>query len=294
MFEMATAADNFGIALSDSEFREFRDIVKQTTGINLSDTKKALVISRLARRLRELNIQTFITYIHRLRKDTNELLFMINRITTNLTRFYREKGQFDILRHTVLPEILEEKKKSLIHRERTNGPEQKLRIWSAGCSSGEEVYTILFETLEYFGGRLPAGLDLKILGSDIDTNVLEKARTGEYTAEEMNGVDAHILARYFRSGAGGGFRVRDHIRPYVSFSRLNLVYDAFQFKNPIDIIFCRNVVIYFNRETKSEVYHKFYQVLSHPGYLFSGHSENLFPYADMFSFVKKSVYKKIE
>lgn len=284
MYRWTWAMNNVEINLSDDEFREFRDIVNKTTGISLADSKKALVISRLARRLSELNIQSFIKYIHRLRGDSEELLFMVNRITTNLTRFYREKGQFVVLKEKILPHIMGAKREK---------KEKFLRIWSAGCSTGEEVYTILFELLDYFGGRIPAGLDCKILGSDIDTNVLKKAKSGRYTQEEVNGLDKNILERYFKRTIDGQYQVDERFRKYVLFTKLNLVYDEYVFNKAIDIIFCRNVVIYFSRDTKNQVYQKFYGVLNEPGYFFSGHSENLFPFSDKYKFVGKSVYKKV-
>lgn len=272
------------LTLSDNEFSQIRDIVRNATGISLADSKKALVISRLARRLSELKIHSFLTYIKRLRADANEVLFMINRITTNLTRFYRESGQFAVLREVILPEIMKSK------RERG---EDSLRIWSAGCSTGEEVYTILFELFAYFKGTPPLTPVLKIMGSDIDTNVLRKAASGEYTVEELKGLDEDMKSHYFHHVSGDLFQVKDRFRKYTMFTKLNLVHDAFKFKNKIDVIFCRNVVIYFDQESKQKVYEKFHSVMNDPGFLFSGHSENLFRYSNLFKFLKKGVYKKV-
>ncbi|MCP4216964.1 MAG: protein-glutamate O-methyltransferase CheR, partial [bacterium] len=214
------------VTLSDGEFKQMREIVYGATGISLSDSKKALIVSRLARRLRELQIHSFMKYIDRLRSDTNEVLLMINRITTNLTRFYREKKQFDVLKEKVLPEILQTAK---------SGERKRIRIWSAGCSTGEEVYTILFEMMDFFSRRVPATVDLKILGSDIDTNVLKKARNGCYTAEEVKGVTPSILETYFDALSDVEYKVKQRFRQYVLFSKNNLVYEPFTFKNKIDI-----------------------------------------------------------
>ncbi len=276
--------NNVGIKISDKEFREIRDIVWKTTGISLADTKKALVISRLARRLRELELGSFLGYITRLKSDTDELAFFTNRITTNLTRFYREMGQFHILKKDFFPDIL---------RAKGRKKDKKLRVWSAGCSSGEEVYTILLEILDYFDGRIPALLDLRILGSDIDTTMLKKAAAGLYDAEGLKDVPPPVLHRYFETETDNRFRVKESLKKYVTFSRINLVYDVFDFPEPFDIIFCRNVVIYFDKETKKKVYDKFYACLNEPGYFCSGHSENLLQYSHMFKLIGKSVYKKI-
>lgn len=270
--------------LSDTEFRAVREIVWKTTGISLADSKKALVISRLARRLRELGCPTFFKYIQRLKTDSDEVLFLVNRITTNLTRFYREKGQFIPLKEKILPEILT----AAVKKGKKN-----LRIWSAGCSTGEEVYTILFEILDYFKGVIPRALDVKILGTDIDTNVLKKANSGRYNNTELKGVEERAVVKYFNRVEEDRFEIKPQLKKYVVFSKLNLVYDDFKFKNKLDAIFCRNVVIYFNKETKEKVYQKFYSALDDPGYFFSGHSENLFQYPHMFKFVGKSVYKKV-
>ncbi len=270
--------------MSESEFRQIRDIVFSTTGISLADSKKALVISRLARRLAELKFNNYIKYIQRLKSDTNEIFYMINRITTNLTRFYREDFQFPILKEQALPSLLSKAKR---------GGKKTLRVWSAGCSTGEEVYTVLFEILDFFKGSIPSSIDFKILGSDIDTNVLSKAKRARYSESEIKGLSPRILSTYFDRASQTDYIVKDAFRKYVTFSRNNLVYDEFNFKSKIDIIFCRNVVIYFNTETKQKVYEKFYAVLNEPGYFFSGHSENLFKYSRMFKFIGKSVYKKV-
>jgi chemotaxis protein methyltransferase CheR len=208
------------LTLSDLEFRQIKDIVWKTTGISLSDNKKALVISRLARRLTELNMQSFYKYINRLRSDTDELLFMINCITTNLTRFYREKGQFAFLKNTVLPEILEAGKRK---------QEKTLRLWSAGCSTGEEVYTLLFEIMAYFKGRIPPTLDVKIVGSDIDTGALQKAAAGLYSEEEVKGLQETEIANYFDRVSEDQLTIKNHLKKYVTFLKMNLVYDAFIF-----------------------------------------------------------------
>ncbi|MCP5047628.1 MAG: protein-glutamate O-methyltransferase CheR [bacterium] len=272
------------LQLSEREFRAIRTIVYDTTGINLSDSKRALIVSRLSRRLRQLSFDSFQPYISLLESDTDEVLLMINRITTNLTKFYREDSQFKVLKDTILPSVLENKKRS---------GDNALRIWSAGCSTGEEVYTILFEISNAFDGRIPATLDMKILGSDIDTNVLKKASSGTYSGEEVTNVKHKTLEIYFDKLSANQYRIKRQWRQYVLFKRINLVYDNFKFKRKVDIIFCRNVVIYFDNHTREKLYNKFHAVLNEPGFFFSGHSENLFKYNKVFKLVEKSIYKKV-
>ncbi len=270
--------------LSDKEFNEIKKIVFNLTGITLSDTKKALVISRLSKRLRKLNINSFSEYLSFLKDNREEIFLVINSITTNHTMFYRERNQFETLKKKILPELLKYKK--VLNN-------NKLRIWSSACSSGEEVYTILFELFEYFNGKIPSNLDLKVLGSDIDTNVLKKARTGIYTADELKGIELSILKKYFDKIDDKAYAVKKRIKEYAIFSKINLVYDDFKFKNPIDILFCRNVTIYFSTETKSRIYEKFHEVMNNPSYYFSGHAESLFNYSHLFKFMEKSIYKKV-
>jgi len=272
------------LKISDHEFKRIRSIVYQTAGINLTESKRALIVSRFARRLRQLQMESFKPYIRLLESDADEMLLMINRITTNLTRFYREDTQFSVLKERILPQIMQYKKK---HNN------CKLRIWSAGCSTGEEVYTILFEVLDAFHGRIPTPVDLKILGSDIDTNVLKKAGSGVYSREELLGVSSGTIENFFDRFGSEEFRIKDRWRQYVGFKKINLVYDPFTFKNLIDIIFCRNVVIYFDKSTQKGLYEKFFSALNEPGFFFSGHSENLFKYSHAFKFVEKSIYKKV-
>jgi len=272
------------LILSDHDFNRIRQIVHQVTGIHLVDSKRALIVSRLYKRLRNLSFSTFKPYIARLETDPEEMFFLINRITTNITKFYRENNQFQLLRERILPGLMEEKRKK---------KQPTLRVWSAGCSTGEEVYTVLFEVVNYFKGNIPASLDVKILGSDIDTNVLTKARSGEYSVEEVKDVSQRVLGKFFSKTPDSQYIIKDQWKSYVGFRRINLVYDPFEFKHKIDIIFCRNVVIYFDRETKNIVYEKFHNVLNDPGYFFSGHSENLFKYNSLFTFIGKSIYQKV-
>jgi len=268
--------------LNKKDFNRIRDIVFKNTGISLSDAKGPLIVSRLSKRLIRMGIPDFTTYVELLEEKDVEVLELINRITTNLTYFYREADQFKILQETILENILSAKKNKNI-----------LRIWSAACSTGAEVYTILFEMLEYFKGIVPSNMDLKILGSDIDTTVLNKAKSGAYTKEELNKLNPEKVNKYFNRIDEDLFVIKEELKKFVGFRKINLVYDEFKFKQKIDIIFCRNVAIYFDDETKDKLYKKFYNVISDEGYIFSGQSENLFKWNDKFKFIKKSIYKRI-
>lgn len=272
------------LTIRDEEFEWVRQRVYKLAGIHLVDSKKAMVVTRLSRRLVELGIHTFAEYITYLERDDDEVLHMINSITTNITRFYREERQFEVMKEKILPELLQ-------HKRQQSQP--RLRIWSAGCSSGEEVYTVLMETMVYLREHPFPALDVKVLGSDIDTTVLQKARSGLYNEEEMLGVGEERRKEFFEVNPDGLWKFRDMYRRHTVFHKINLVYDNFAFKNPIDIIYCRNVVIYFDNETKNKVYRKFHGVLGNPGYFFSGHSENLFKQKGLFRFLEKSIYEKI-
>jgi chemotaxis protein methyltransferase CheR len=280
------------LKLADAEFQQLRNFVYQSTGISLAESKRALIVSRLFRRLMQLNFRSFTSYVHLLKSDPREVDFMINRITTNHTKFYREPHQFEVLKRRILPTVWENKKKR---------KENTIRIWSAGCSSGEEVYTILFEVFEALNipfqskyNRFSIPFHLEILGSDIDTGALNKAVSGQYSDIEIKEVKKSIVSKYFDRVSPNEYQVKEILKKYVIFKRINLVNDTFRFQQKVDIIFCRNVVIYFNEETRQKVYNKFHGVMDSPGFFFSGHSENLFKYHHIFKFIEKSIYKKVE
>ena len=215
------------------------------------------------------------------KKNYNEeIISLINCITTNKTEFFREKYHFQFLNDIVFPQFEKEKLK-------------KVRIWSAGCSTGEEPYTIAINLLEYFSGKCP--FDVKILATDIDTNVLLKGKDGIYSQNPIEEIDANILKNYFYKGTGansGLFKVKDSLKNLVSFRRLNLLNDIYPMKGKFHMIFCRNVVIYFDRESQKKLFDHFYKYLDDDGYLFVGHSEALTYLSDYFVSVGRSIYKK--
>ena len=257
------------LGISDDDFDAFRALIYEASGISLSDGKRALVCSRLSKRLRQLGLVTYSDYYDYLQsQDPNgaELQEMINCITTNKTEFFREAHHFQFLRQKLFPQWQERAKL-------TGG--RRLRIWSAACSTGEEPYTIAMTLAEHF--RNLAAWDAKILASDIDTEVLARARSGIYAAERMDGITAEMLPRYFLRGMGahaGKFRVRPEVQRLVTFRQINFVEEVWPIRAKFDAIFCRNALIYFNRESQKKIVNRLIDHLAPGGHLFLGHSEN--------------------
>lgn len=271
----------FALELRDREFGFFREVIYRECGIKLTEMKKALMQARLMKRLRELNMRDYSEYRdYVIENYSSEIVNLINCITTNKTDFFRESNHFDFMHNVVLPEFEKLGKKSL-------------RIWSAGCSTGEEPYTIAITLFEYFRDRrMP---DIKILATDIDTQVIEKGRNGVYKADIIDVIEPEIAKRYFLKGKGdneGFFRIKEFVRDIVYFRRLNLLDETFPMKRMFDIILCRNVIIYFDRESQKKLFANFYRHLHDDGYLFVGHSETLTGITDKFNFVKNTIYKK--
>jgi chemotaxis protein methyltransferase CheR len=272
--------------ISDQEFRAFRELIFQEAGISLSDAKRALVCSRLSKRLRHFGFKTFSQYYEYLMSsdpDGEERLQMINCITTNKTDFFREAHHFDFLRQFFFPQV----------RERGLwGLPKRLRIWSAGCSSGEEPYSIGITAREFFAS-LP-GWDVKILASDIDTEMLRTAEQGIYHAERLASVPAELMRRHFLRGRGewkGYYRVRSELRELVTFRRINFAEESWPIHTRFDLIFCRNVIIYFNRETQRRLFERLAKYLHPYGCLMVGHSESLQWLSDMFVPMSGTIYR---
>jgi chemotaxis protein methyltransferase CheR len=265
---------------TDRDFKFIRELVLESTGIVLSDIKRDMVYGRLSRRIRKLGLEKFSDYCALLKdEDQNELREFTNAITTNLTSFFRESHHFEFLRHQLIPRLLREK------------AERKLRIWSAGCSTGEEPYSIAMTVKE----ALPdsAGWDVKILATDLDTNVLDHGREGIYGIDRVAGLPRSQLGRWFRRGKGaneGMVRVSEELRQIISFKQLNLI-GEWPMKSPFDIIFCRNVVIYFDKDTQRRLFDRYSRLLVKHGHLFLGHSETMFKMSNSFRLVGKTVYE---
>jgi chemotaxis protein methyltransferase CheR len=271
--------------LSDIDFRRFSALVYKKCGIHLRKGKKELVRARLGKRLREIGFEDFKAYYRFLSQDEsgNELVKMLDAISTNLTNFFREERHFDFLENDIFPNYL---------ADRVAGGRRRRLFWSAGCSSGEEPYSLAMCLLEYFGGG--AGHKIKVLATDISTKVLAQARSGVYRAARLEKVPNAMLRKYFHRGYGkqeGYFRVKPLLKEVVQFRRVNLI-EPFTFKRPFDLILCRNVMIYFDRSTQAALVNKFYDVLTDGGYMFVGHSETLAGVDHPFTQIKPSIYRK--
>ena len=268
--------------LTEEEFDKFRDIVYKESGINLTDVKKILLQSRLIKRLRSLSLGSFSDYYNYLTNNyDDEKIYFINSITTNKTDFFRENDHFVFMKTYILP-ALEAK------------GEREIRIWSAGCSTGEEPYTIGITLFEYFKEK-KAPL-FKILATDIDTQVLEKGLNGIYTEEQVAVIEENLLKKYFLKGKDrnkGLFKVKDFLKSIVFFRRLNLLADDYPMKKKFDIIFCRNVIIYFDKDTQKKLFDNFSRYLKDDGYLLVGHSENISNVTDKFYLAGRTIYKKV-
>jgi chemotaxis protein methyltransferase CheR len=274
-----------GLHLTEDDFKAFSQLVRAKAGINLHEGKRELVRARLSRRVRECNFLTFRDYYDYVVSDEtgDELIQVLDSISTNLTNFFREPKHFSFMNEKMLPDLVAERQKK--------GP-KRIRIWSAGCSTGEEPYSIAMTVLD-FSQRM-VDWDFKILATDISTRVLRSAWEGEYRADRMRDVPVARLRKYFTKGMGnrnGWFRVRDDIRQLVIFRRFNLM-EPFPFKHPLDLIFCRNVMIYFDKATQARLVKKFHGALNAGGYLFIGHSESLTGVDHGFKYVQPTVYRK--
>lgn len=269
------------ISLSDSEFEKIKALIYDYAGISLSDAKRTLVVSRLSKIVYALELSTFAQYAQMLetRASGAQKQEFVNALTTNLTRFYREDHHFDHLEKYV---------GELMHAPRSGTAKQKLRIWSAGCSTGPEPYTIGMCLLSKFPQL--KSWDFKILATDVDTACLAKAARGVYPKNDLNGLSAH-RAKVFDDIGDDEIRVPDAVRRLVSFKPLNLMQD-WPFSNKFDAIFCRNVAIYFDRPTQQRLFSRFDDLITDNGYLYIGHSENIPSGTGSFSLKGKTIYQK--
>lgn len=266
----------------NEDFEALRKLVKDLTGINLSDQKRELVYGRLARRLRALHLRTFAEYRDLLASDGGrEISELCNAITTNLTSFFRESHHFDYLREQVLQPLATKR-----------AGQRRVRIWSAGCSTGEEAYSLAMTVIESFPELRT--WDVKILATDLDSDVLAKAQRGLYAADRVRSMGAQRLSRFFvekRGREGPSFEVSAELSALITFKQLNLMHPL-PMKGPLDAIFCRNVVIYFDKDTQRELFSRV-ATLQRPGdLLFLGHSESLFKVSESYTPIGKTVYRR--
>jgi chemotaxis protein methyltransferase CheR len=273
-------------AISDRDYTRLSEFIYNECGIKLPPAKKTMLVARLQKRLRSLDMKSFGDYIDYLFGPDgikDEMVRMIDLITTNKTDFFREPGHFDFLLQRVLPEWVEEH----------GGSGRKLMFWSAGCSTGEEPYTLAM-VLNEFAGNCP-GFDYRILATDISTRVLEKAEHAVYEEERIAPVPSPLKHKYLlcsKDRSRGLVRIVPELREKVRFRRLNFMDESFGMREPMDIIFCRNVIIYFDRQTQERLLNKFYANLRNDGFIFMGHSETLNGLNIPLVMVHPTVYRK--
>lgn len=264
--------------MSERNFRQLQKIAYDLTGINLSDHKQNMIYGRLARRMRALQLNDFDQYCALLaQEDSSEIREFVNAITTNLTAFFRENHHFEYLKNKLFPELLRLKQK-----------ERRIRIWSAGCSTGEEPYSLAMvlkstPVLKFW--------DVKILATDLDSAVVDKAKAGEYSIDRCTGIPPQYQPFIERDMERNIGVVSDEVRDLVTFKQLNLLH-TWPMKGPFDVIFCRNVVIYFDVPTQIRLFERYANILSANGYLFIGHSENLHKISDRFISLGRTIYQR--
>ncbi|HEV7299993.1 MAG TPA: protein-glutamate O-methyltransferase [Tepidisphaeraceae bacterium] len=277
--------------LTEREFRRLSDMVYQHCKINLHDGKMSLVQARIAKRLRATDLNSVSAYLDFVEADKSgaEFTTLIDAISTNLTSFFRENKHFQHLSKVLLPGLLERRRKS---------GDRRLRCWSAGCSSGEEPYTLAITLMEAIeaAGQSPAEWDVKVLATDISTRVLGIAREGVYEKARVESVPPAIKNKYFRPERQDGeavFRVADALRASVRFRHLNLMQEPWPFDATFDFIFCRNVMIYFDKPTQEKLVGRYWGCLESGGLLFTGHSESLTGINHKFKYVEPTIYGKV-
>jgi len=268
--------------ITDKEFYKLANFIKANYGINLSEKKKALVVGRLQNLLIEKNFNSFSQYIDYVMEDkTGEAVrTLISKITTNHTYFMREPDHFHFFKNTVLPYLCEQAKNT-----------RDLRIWSAGCSSGEEPYTLAMIIADFFGSEKVLW-DTKILATDISTKVLEQAKKGIYSNESLQNLPESWKDKYFQRISNEKSVIADNIKNEVIFRIFNLMNTSLPFKKKFHVIFCRNVMIYFDAATKRDLVNRFYEHTEQGGYLFIGHSESLNREETKYKYIMPAVYRK--
>lgn len=270
--------------LSDREYGLISQIVYDKFGINLGEQKRALIVGRLNKVLHQNGFSTFEEYYNYLIKEQSgeALKTLVDRISTNHTFFWRENDHFDYLVKTVLPEISAATK---------NIKNRSLKIWCSGCSSGEEPYTLAMLLREYYGHSI-SSWDTGILATDISSQALDKAIKGVYLDENVSKLPAHLRNAYFKNIGNDQLEVLPQLKSMIMYRRLNLIADNYPFKNKFNMIFCRNVMIYFDKPTREALLARYSRYMVDGGYLFIGHSESLGRVAHDFVYVKPAVYRK--
>ena len=267
--------------ISDQEFRQFADYINKSYGIHFKIEKKTLIEGRLANTLSSLNFTSLTDYMNYVMEDKSgrAAADMLDKITTNHTFFMREPAHFQYFKDVVLPYLVKTVK------------DRDLRIWSAACSSGEEPYTLAMIIDEYFGPN-KEGWDTKILATDISRSILQSARSGIYSRERMKDLPEHWIKKYFHEHGPDQYLLSEKIRNEVIFSNINLMDAKYPFRRKMHVIFCRNVMIYFDDDSRDRLIEHLYEITEPGGFLFIGHSESLNRSKTQYKYIIPAVYRK--
>ena len=256
--------------LSDSDFNKIKTLIYDKSGIHFSENNRSILESRLYERLKSSGFETITEYYDLIIKQEEEMKILLDSVTTNLTRFFRNKAHMQAFEYYIIPELVEYKRKT---------GNKTFTFWSAGCSTGEEAYTIAMLFSEF----LPSDFEWKITASDLSLKSLMTAKTGFYPETRMNGIPDKYLSKYFEK-TSDGYQVIDRIKSKIKFDYHNLKFDSGQ--SNLDIIFCRNVLIYFDEAAQKNVIDRFWNSMNKHSYLVIGHSESLFGMETEFKFKK--------
>jgi len=273
------------IPLTDKEFKLISALVYDKAGIKLSDQKHTLIVERLQKIIRNGGFGTFKEYYDYVVSEPTgtALLTMIDKISTHHTMFFREKEHFEFMRSHVLPHIVNSFSRKV---------DRNIRIWCAGCSSGEEPYTLAMLLHDYFAEKM-IGYDIGILATDISVSSIEKARNGIYPSSILSSVPIQFRNKYFKKIDEENVQVVQSLREMILFRRLNLIRENYPFRGLFQVIFCRNVMIYFDTPTRQSLVERYHRYLEPEGFLFIGHSESISRANSLFKYVKPAVYQKI-
>ncbi len=269
--------------LAEEEFHLFQILVLRESGIHLGAKNRAMLVSRLWKRLRALELNSFSAYYRRVKADPVEMVRMLDCICTNETHFFREPATFDCLRSHVFPEW--------VAAADAGKRGKTIRVWSAACSTGEEAYSLAMTLLTHFPAS--AGWKIDVFGTDLSTKVLARAATGIWPAEKISSVPVEYQRKFLLKGFGpekGKIKAVEELRNVIRFQRLNLTQEPYGVTGPFDLIFCRNVLIYFQWDMKIKVVDRLGKYLTPNGYLFLGHAESLHGVADKLQFVAPKVF----
>ena len=267
--------------IKDSQLKSYSSFLYQKTGISISESKKEMFQMKIQKLMRRNNISSYDEYFSIITNEKNKVQLeeFINTITTNTTEFFREKAHFEYLKNNI-GKILSE-----IPRIEKNG---EIRVWCAASSSGQEPATLAMVLREILDSRIK----IKLLATDISSKVLKKAMRGHYTLAEVDGIPKGYLMKYFTKDADG-YQLKESVLSCISYRYFNLMND-FKFQNGFDIVFCRNVMIYFNNQVQETLVNKIYDNLTDRGMMFIGHSESLVNKKHSFKFVGPSIYKRVD